>query len=110
MIVHKHLLELGRNVRRPVNLSEGESELLVGNVRLRIRKDASVCKMLAQSEYHTDLGARSLISAVDTIKTLMVEAYLRVDEEITEGAGMSEFIIDVNGGEVVVNIVPTKMR
>lgn len=40
----------------------------------------------------------------------MVEAYLGVDEEITEGAGMSEFIIDVNGGEVVANIVPPKMR
>lgn len=56
-----------------------------------------------------DLGARSLISAVDTIKTMMVDAYLRVDDEITEGAGLSEFIIDVNGGEIVVNIVPPKV-
>lgn len=106
MIIHKHLLELGRNVRTPINLTEGEGEQLIGNVRLRIHRDASVCGILAQSEYHTELGARSLISAVDTIKTLMVEAYLGVDEEITEGAGMSEFIIDVNGGEVVANIIP----
>jgi len=110
VIVHKHLLELGRNVHTPVNLTEGENEQLIGNVRLRIRRDASVCGILAQSEYHTDLGARSLINAVETIKTLMVEVYLSVDEEITEGAGISEFIIDVSGGEVVVNIVSPKMR
>ncbi|KAL8834149.1 MAG: hypothetical protein Q9170_003896 [Blastenia crenularia] len=110
VIIHKHLLEFGRHIRTPINLTEGEGEQLIGNVRLRIRRDASVCGILAQSEYHVDLGARSLISAVDTIKTLMVEAYLGVDEEITEGVGMSEFIIDVNGGEVVANIVPPKMR
>ncbi|KAL8694790.1 MAG: hypothetical protein Q9218_000636 [Villophora microphyllina] len=110
VIIHKHLLEFGRNIRTPISLAEGEGEQLIGNVRLRIRRDASVCGILAQSEYHVDLGARSLISAVDTIKTLMVEAYLGVDQEITEGAGMSEFIIDVNGGEVVANIVPPKWR
>ena len=69
-----------------------------------------MCRTLAQSEYHIELGARSLISAVETIKTLMVEAYLGVDEEIKEGAGMSEFMIDVSGGEVIVNIVPSKPR
>lgn len=110
MIIHKHLLELGRHIRSPINLTKGDREQLVGNVRLRIRRDASVCRNLAQSEYHTDLGARSLISAVDTIKTLMVEAYLAVDEEISEKAGMSECIIDVNGGEVVVGFVPPKQR
>ncbi|KAL8673304.1 MAG: hypothetical protein Q9168_002266 [Polycauliona sp. 1 TL-2023] len=110
VIIHKHLLEFGRNIRTPISLTEGDGEQLIGNVRLRIRRDASVCGILAQAEYHVDLGARSLISAVDTIKTLMVEAYLGVDEEITEGGGMSEFIIDVNGGEVVANIIPPQMR
>ena len=110
VIIHKHLLELGRNVRTPINLQEGEGEQLIGNVRMRIRRDASVCRLLAQSEYHTDLGARSLISAVDTIKTMMVEAYLSVDEEITENAGMSEFIIDAVNGEVVINIAAPKAR
>ena len=110
MIVHKALLELGRKVRQPVNLSEGPEEKLLGNVRLRIRRDASVCRALAESEYHSDLGARSLIAAAEKIKRLLVEEYLKVDEEITERDGMSEFIIDVNGGEVVVNMVPPKAR
>lgn len=110
MIVHKHLLELGRSVRKPVKLTDDENEQLIGDVKMRIRRDASVCKLLAQNEYHTDLGARSLITAVDTIKTLMVDAYLSVDEEIVEDGGMAECIIDVNGGEAVVNILPPQRR
>jgi hypothetical protein len=95
-------------VRQPVKLAEEPEGKLLGNVRLRIRRDASVCRALAESEYHSDLGARSLIAAAEKIKRLLVEEYLNVDEEISENARMSDFIIDVNGGEVVVNMVPSK--
>jgi hypothetical protein len=88
----------------------GPEEKLLGNVRLRIRRDASVCRVLAETEYHADLGARSLIAAAEKIKRLLVEEYLKVDEEITEKDGMTEFIIDVNGGEVIVTMVPPKSR
>ena len=93
-----------------MNLSLGPEEKLLGNVRLRIRRDASVCRVLAETEYHADLGARSLIAAAEKIKRLLVEEYLKVDEEITEKDGMTEFIIDVNGGEVIVSMVPPKPR
>jgi hypothetical protein len=108
--VHKVLLELGRKVQRPVNLTDGPDEQLLGNIRLRIRRDASVCRALAEAEYHSDLGARSLIAAGEKIKRMLVEEYLNIDEEITENGGLSEYIIDVNGGEVVVNMVPPKSR
>lgn len=98
-----------RKVQRPVNLTKGPDEQLLGNIRLRIsRRDASVCKLLAESEYHADLGARSLIAAAGKVKKLLVEEYLSIDEEITEGGSMSEFIIDANGDEVVVNKVPER--
>lgn len=97
-------------MQRPVNLSEGPEEQLLGNVRLRIRRDASVCRALAESEYHSNLGARSLIAAGEKIKRMLVEEYLSIDEEITEGDGISEFFIDVNGGEVVVNMITGKSR
>ena len=97
-------------MRQPVNLSEGPDEKLLGNVRLRIRRDASVCRALAESEYHSDLGARSLNAAAEKIKRLLVEEYLKVDDEITESGGMSEFIIDVSGGEVIVNMMSSKNR
>lgn len=92
-------------MRTPINLSAGPSEQLLGNVRLRIRKDASVCSILAKAEYHTDLGARSLITAVNTIKELLVEAYLDVDKEIVETDGDVDFVVDVNRGEIVAQMV-----
>ena len=104
--MHKALLELGRKVRQPVNLRVGAGEKLLGNVRLRLRHDASVCRTLAEAEYHAELGARSLHAAVEMIKRRLVEEYLKVDQEITEGSGICEFIIDVDGDEVVVNMVP----
>ena len=82
----------------------------MGNIRLRIRRDASVCRALAESEYHSNLGARSLIAAGEKIKRLLVEAYLDIDEEITEGEGVAEFVIDVVGGEVGVSMVAGRGR
>lgn len=104
MIVHKSLLELGRKVQRPVNLSVGPDEQLLGNIRLRIRRDASVCQALAKAEYHSNLGARSLIAAAEKVKRMLVEEYLDIDDEIQEGNGMVECVIDVLGEEVVVNM------
>ena len=105
VVVHKYLLELGQQVRARINLSTGQKEQLLGNVRLRIRRDASVCRILAEAEYHMDLGARSLITAVKSVEDLLVEAYLEVDEEIIEDEGVVYFLVDVNGGELIANMV-----
>ena len=108
MVVHKYLLELGSTVEGPVDLSPGPREKLLGNVRVRIRRDASVCRILAQAEYHSDLGARSLINAVDSIKSLLVEAYLEIDEQIVETIQKSTFLVDVQSGEIVVKMIGQK--
>ena len=108
VVVHKYLLELGYAVEGPVNLSFGPQEKLLGDVRVRIRRDASVCRILAKAEYHEDLGARSLINAVDTIKGLLVEAYLEVDEQIVESADKSVFLVDVQGNEIVAKLMGHK--
>ncbi|KAH8669778.1 P-loop containing nucleoside triphosphate hydrolase protein [Tricladium varicosporioides] len=110
VVVHKYLLELGQKVRSPVNLSPGPDEHLLGNVKLRIRRDASVCRVLAEEEYHQELGARSLITAVKTIEDMLVEVYLDMEQEIQEGEGMVEFVVDVNGGEIVANIKREEAR
>jgi hypothetical protein len=81
---------------------------MLGNIRLKILRDASVCRNLATSGYHADLGARSLINAVENVKRKLVDAYLDVDEEIVETAALSECCIDINGSEVVVKMSHSK--
>ncbi|KAL2076228.1 hypothetical protein VTL71DRAFT_1171 [Oculimacula yallundae] len=105
VIVHKFLLELGEKVRGPVNLVPGPKEQLIGNVRMRIRRDASVCRILAEEEYHSDLGARSLIMGARKLEDLLVDVYLQVDEEIRESERVVEFMVDVNGSEVIAKMV-----
>ncbi len=106
--MHKFLLELGQKVRGPVNLVRGPKEQLLGNVKLKIRKDASVCRILADAEYHSDLGARSLIMGARKVEDILVEAYLEVDEEIRESEKMVDFVVDVNGSEVIAKMVKKK--
>jgi hypothetical protein len=105
VVVHKFLLELGRKGRTPINLSNGPNEQLLGNVQLRIRRDAAVCGKLADAEYHPELGARCLINGVKNVEDMMVEAYLDINESIVETDGLVDFLVDINGGEIVANIV-----
>jgi ATP-dependent Clp protease ATP-binding subunit ClpA len=106
VVVHKYLLELSQKVRTSINLSAGENEQLLGNIRLRIRRDASVCRTIAEQEYHPDLGARSLLTAVKSlVEDVLVESYLEVEKGISETEKMMEFVVDVNGEQVLVDMV-----
>lgn len=106
--MHKFLLELGQKVRGPVSLVPGSKEQLLGNINLKIRRDASVCRILAEEEYHSDLGARSLIMGARKLEDVLVEAYLEVDEEIRESEKIVDFVVDVNGSEVIAKMVKQK--
>jgi hypothetical protein len=100
--VHKALLELGRKLRQPVNLSDGPGKRMFGDVKLRMRRDGAICVALAKSDYHPDLGARSLKAAAAKVKKLLAEEYLKVDEDIAEQGGVMELIIVLDGEEVIV--------
>ena len=99
-------MELASRVRQPVCLTPGPKEQLLGNVHLRVRRDASVCKMIAEEGYDEDLGARSLITAVRAVvEECLVESYLDVEQEITEAQGKTKYLVDINRGEVEVRMV-----
>ncbi len=90
-------------MRRPVSLAAGNGEQLLGNIKLRIHKDGSICRALAEAEYHEDLGARSLSTAVkDEVETKLIQVYLAEGEEIEEGGQAQELIVSVNDGDIVV--------
>lgn len=106
--MHKYLLKLGQKVRRPVHLVQDRKQRLLGNINLKIRKDASVCRILAEAEYHPDLGARSLRKGAKIVEEILVEAYLEVDEDIRESQKMVDFVVDINGSEVIAKMVKQK--
>jgi hypothetical protein len=68
-----------------------------------------VCRILAEAEYHSDLGARSLIMGARKVEDILVEAYLEVDEEIRESEKMINFVVDVNRSEVIAKMVKTEL-
>lgn len=105
--MNKYLLELGRKIRAPVNLSDEPEEQPFGGIKQRIRQDATICQMLADEEYHADFGVRSLIKAVQTVEDVLVERHLDVNEEIVESDEVLDFIVDVSGVDIVANIVST---
>ena len=106
-MAHKYILELTQKVRKKINLSFGPEEQLLGNVYLRVRRDGSVCKLLAAEGYDEDLGARSLIVTVKSVvEDAVVETYLEVNEEIVEDQKLTEFVVDITSKrEVVVHMV-----
>lgn len=53
--------------------------------------------------------ARSLIQGAKTVEDMLVEIYLDMDEEIRESERVIEFVVDVNGAEVIANIVPSEL-
>jgi ATP-dependent Clp protease ATP-binding subunit ClpA len=104
---HKYLLEFARELRRPVNLTPGDNEQLLGNVRLHVRRDASVCSHIAEEGYDQDLGIRSLIAAVrDHVEGPLLESYLAMEEEISEDQPLRDYVLDMRREELVVNISP----
>jgi ATP-dependent Clp protease ATP-binding subunit ClpA len=65
-----------------------------------------VCRVVAEQEYHPDLGARSLLTAVKgLVEDVLVESYLEVEKEISETEKMMEFVVDVNWEQVIVDMV-----
>ncbi|KAK3377599.1 ATPase, aaa-2 [Podospora didyma] len=107
VIAHKYVMELAEEVAKPVSLSpDPEHEQLLGNVYLRVRRDAGVCGVIAKEYYDPKLGARSLITGVNqVVKEPLVEAYLDVDEEINDGQPQMEFVVDEMRGDVEVRVI-----
>ncbi|KAF2797999.1 P-loop containing nucleoside triphosphate hydrolase protein [Melanomma pulvis-pyrius CBS 109.77] len=105
VVAHKFLRELSRYVREPINLSDGRNEHIIGNVKLQIKHDASVCNSLAAAEYSRDLGARSLSGAVKIVEGMVAELYLEQNEEIAEGGKVLDVVVDAHAGEILVELV-----
>ncbi|PTB67011.1 P-loop containing nucleoside triphosphate hydrolase protein [Trichoderma citrinoviride] len=105
VITHKCLLELAHDLRQPINLTKGH-ERLIGDIQLQIRKDGTLCSILAKKHYNSRLGARSLQTGAETVKRIVLDAYLDDDEEINERQCLRGAVIDVDGNDIVGKILP----
>lgn len=112
MIAHKYILELVRDMHRPVNLSKNEDEEnLLGNIRVTINGDASICRTIAQRSYNPDLGARSIWPAIKSeIEDKLVEMYLDIEGEPTEGTEEIECIVSIQDREIEVQMLSNSAR
>ena len=83
-----------------------ENSQSVGNIRLRLEGDASVCCTVADKAYKSKTGARSLRKGVNSmIKAKLVTSYLQIDEDILETNEKTDYVVKMNGREIVVNRV-----
>ena len=84
-----------------MNLSTGQEEWLLGDIRLRIRHDASVCMALARDGYLRELGARSLSEAAKKVEDMLVGVYLEQSGEIVEQGKILDVVLSMDGEELV---------
>lgn len=108
VIVHKIFMELEEDLARRVKLaSNPEDDVYLGNTRLKIRHEASVCSHIAQQEYIEQLGARSVRDGVERIVCEPVALdYLKDGDELHEDQAETHFVVDTNvDGEVDVRLI-----
>ncbi|KAI1454235.1 P-loop containing nucleoside triphosphate hydrolase protein [Annulohypoxylon moriforme] len=107
IIAHKALMDFEAEVMRRVHLSTNkEEDIYVGNIGIRIRKDATVCSKLADDGYDRKTGARSIKQTVERIvEDTLISQYLENGDEFNENQATTYFDIDVNiDGEVEVRL------
>ncbi|KAK3707710.1 hypothetical protein LTR37_011887 [Vermiconidia calcicola] len=83
VVVHKFLMELVEQVRVPVSTSALTAHY-PGHVHLAIKNDGKLCAHLADKSYIEELGARSLISAIDDVRIAFFTAFTDTDELVDE--------------------------
>lgn len=65
VIAHKALMGLEAQLSQPVVVSpNGQSDNLVGNIRLNIEDDVPICSVIAKDSYTPRLGSRSILRGV----------------------------------------------
>ncbi|KAK3714028.1 hypothetical protein LTR37_008057 [Vermiconidia calcicola] len=83
VVVHKFLMELVEQVRVPVSTSALTAHY-PGHVHLAIKNDGKLCAHLAGKSYIEELGARSLVSAIDDVRIAFFTAFTDTDELVDE--------------------------
>lgn len=106
VLVDKCIMDLETKLSEPV-VTSSILERLVGNIRIKITEDATVCSSIAKNYYLPELAASSILHGVnETIARPLIGYYLEDGDEFSEDQPQSVFKVGVNDmGEVEVSSV-----
>ena len=76
-------MELVEQVRNPIDTSF-LTKHYPGHVHLAIKNDGKLCAHLAGESYIEELGARSLISAIDDVRVAFFTSFTDTDELVSD--------------------------
>ncbi|KAF3205589.1 hypothetical protein TWF192_001980 [Orbilia oligospora] len=79
-LAHRALWKLRSQLLKPINLTNGYSRNLLGNIKLVTEKDYQCCRMIAKS-YNPNEGAGSMKQAVADIEREMFYHFLESSED-----------------------------
>ncbi|KAI1660670.1 P-loop containing nucleoside triphosphate hydrolase protein [Daldinia decipiens] len=98
VLADKYIMELEERVAGPVVDSvDPEEESLIGNVRLKITNNATVCSTIANEYYLPELGAKSISRGVDSvIATPLIGLYLEDGDDFSEDQPETKYKVGVN--------------
>lgn len=83
VVVHKFMLQLADELRRPIATS-GPFERYPGHINLAIESDGRLCKYIADESFIPELGARSLTSGIDELRRELFGVFVDTDELVEE--------------------------
>jgi hypothetical protein len=63
---------------------------------------------MAKNDYDEDLGIRGLVASVRELEQALISRYLDVEEEIVNTDEITDYVVDVRNGEIVVTRVHTE--
>lgn len=98
VVAHKFLLELVDQVRIPIDVAESVKHY-TGHMHLEIKADGELCKKIATESFISEIGARSIQTAVDDIRSDLYAVFADSDEAVGEemNAGpLAKYTIKLN--------------
>ncbi|KAK5123530.1 hypothetical protein LTR85_002568 [Meristemomyces frigidus] len=84
VVAHKFLLDLQDDMRKPIATTEPELRF-IAHSRLSVIDDGKLCQhLVAKDRYEPQLGARSIATSVNRVRTALALEYSKSGEEIQD--------------------------
>lgn len=91
-------MQFAADIKGPVKLNPGADQRLLGDIRLYLQNDVSICQNVSAKSYKPTLGVRSLITATRSkVKWPLMTEILKSNKEIEEDKPQRNFVLELKG-------------